>query len=219
MGTAKVAEYLKSKNIDIGVSEIAKYNGVVRRTVYNTFFRDVEAFDEMAKKAVDCKMSDEVVKHYAGDKDRGAKSVTWDQYKKEVVKYRAEYDSHEYVAMLLLGIAEEYHLFERARRSSSIDMQLEKFGAFLFNVAELNNILEEEFAEEVSTVSGGWITETMAGVAVVLKYCTVKENADKKKLIEYAVLIAGGMVAAYATMITAQDAMVVSLAKMEARHL
>jgi hypothetical protein len=168
--------------------------------MYNLYHNDIRLFDEIVEST----------------------SCNWEQYRVKVVKWRVEYDAHEYVAMLLLGIAEEYQLFDKAKRLSPKNkdpkLVLEKFGAFLFNVAELNNVLDEEFARKKKSTKGKWATSPMAGVEVVRKYCTVRENVDKKKMIEYAVLIAGGMVAAYTTMITAQDAMIVNLRKMEERH-
>jgi len=61
------------------------------------------------------------------------------------MKYRMEYkNTEEYVAILLLGIAEEIREYRGSvYGGESIENQLNEYGDILWNIAELENLLDE----------------------------------------------------------------------------
>ena len=195
-----MVEFLKGEGVDLTVVEISKRTSIPRRTLYDIYDKDVSRFAGIVGTI--------------GNKSNYSKE--WHEYRQVAMQGRIECDEYEYVGILLLGIAEEYHKFMEARRMSTVEDQVEIFGEFLWNVAELCNILDEYFAVEMSSVESSIITSPYKCISIVREYGSARVNKDK--LIEKAVCVARGMVVAFTTMITAQDAMRVSLLKMEERH-
>lgn len=72
-------------------------------------------------------------------------AITWSEYRADAKKYRMEYTNKtEYIAILLLGIAEELKEYRRTvYNGESNERQMEEFGDLLWNIAELENILSE----------------------------------------------------------------------------
>jgi len=192
-----MSEYLKSKGIYLTPDQVAEETGVPRRTLYWRFKHSRDKFDGS------------IATIGKNRKDSGE----WYEYRQRAMIGRSEYDEHEYVSVLLLGIAEEYINFMEARVESSSEAQVEIFGLFLWNVAELCNILDEFFSVEMASVADPVITSPYKCISIVREHGA--QNVNKIKLVEKAVCVARGMVVAYTTMITAQDAMVASLQKIE----
>lgn len=71
--------------------------------------------------------------------------MNWNTFREEVKRFRfSKGCTVEYMATLLLGIAEEieeYH--EAVKEQLTIEEQVLEFGHILFNVAEVQNLLEE----------------------------------------------------------------------------
>jgi hypothetical protein len=192
-----MTEYLQSKGIDMTVVDIAKVTNVKRRTLYNIYDNDKPRFDNIISTI--------------GNKSNY--SEDWHEYRQSAMLWRVECDRYEYVSVLLLGVVEEYHNFMEARRMSTCEKQVEIFGRFLWNVAELNNILDECFSVEMSSVYSSIITSPYMCISIVRKHGSA--NVNKRKLVEKAVCVARGMVVAFTTMNIAQDSMKVSLKQMK----
>lgn len=71
--------------------------------------------------------------------------MNWNTFREEVKRFRfSKSCTIEYMATLLLGIAEEIEEYHDAvREQKTIEDQVLEFGHILFNVAELQNLLEE----------------------------------------------------------------------------
>lgn len=193
----EMVEFLKGAGIDLTVVEISKRTNIPRRTLYDIYEKNVDRFKGIVATL--------------GNKSNYSKE--WHEYRKRAMGSRIECDEYEYVGILLLGIAEQYHKFMDARRLSTVESQVDIFGEFLWNIAELCNILDEHFSVEMSSVESSIITSPYKCIEIVREHGSARVNKDK--LIEKAVCVARGMVVAYTTMNTAQDAMKASINKMK----
>ena len=105
--------------------------------------------------------------------------MNWDEYRDNCKRWRMKKDSTEYLAILLLGIREEYDEFIEERKSGSVERQIEEYGDMLYNIADLINYLEENYISFRDVEYTGSIFVPRKCVEVVRKYYMRDCNYEK----------------------------------------
>ena len=143
--------------------------------------------------------------------------MEWNEYRKIAMKYRIENrDVYEYISILLLGIAEEVFEYRHSVYScSSTEEQISEYGDLLWNVAELDNIMEEHFPE-MDNRSAGTLDVTLTCVQAVRKH--YMRDSVKNSLVNSAQAVLTACLVFYAHSGLANKAIISNVAKMEKRH-
>ena len=147
--------------------------------------------------------------------------MDWGEYKTQVLRYRMEYlNTEEYIAILLLGIAEELAEYRQSIYAmKSIEKQLEEYGDLLWNIAELENILDgrnSDRSKNVNSALDSILDVSMNCIQAVRKHYF--RDKDDTILIKKAGNI---LVACHIFFVNSEisiDAMNQNLIKMDRRH-
>jgi hypothetical protein len=141
--------------------------------------------------------------------------MKWDEYREHCKKWRMDLEPVEYIAVLLLGIREEYDEFFIEFKASCIEKIIEEYGDMLFNIAELVNVLEENFSHFRGNDLGEFFAPRKCVEVVRKSYMRDRNNL---KFIGEAWQIAERCVLEYTRTNTAQDSMIHSVEKLTGRH-
>lgn len=152
--------------------------------------------------------------------------MNWDRYKEEVKRYRIECTCNlEYISILLLGIAESCNSYKHGVVNGvSPSKQVELYGVLLWNVAELSNVMVENYKNYIDHMSSS-VVSSMAGRGMrIASECakTVRKNYihhrnEKKFLLKASAILSMCEVNCVASNI-AEGAMVASVNRLKNRY-
>ena len=146
--------------------------------------------------------------------------MNWEEYKKEAIKYRMEYmNTEEYVAILLMGIIEELNEYRSSVYACEVpEDQLNEYGDLLWNVAELENILDERSPRHrILGQSGGSHTFDLSLSCIQAVRKHYMRDRNREKLIKCASDILQSCHIHFVSSGIAKDAMIANCAKMKER--